>query len=118
MAEKTHKTEKAMKKIAAEQVSMAHKNFATSIRGRTFEGTVTRKFPNRVAIEFERTVKAYKFDRFYKKKTRIHARLPIGMDVHIGDYIKVQECRPLSKIIHHVVIQKIRSGQHVEEAKK
>ena len=62
-------------------------------------------------IEYERTVKVQKYERFYKKKSRIHARLPVGMDVNIGDYIKVQECRPLSKIIHHVVIAKIRSAE-------
>lgn len=80
-------------------------------RGRSFEGTVTKKFPNRVVIEYERTVKVPKYERFYKKKSRIHARLPLGMDVNIGDYIRVQECRPLSKIIHHVVIAKIRSAE-------
>ena len=120
MAEKTKTTaKKTTKEAAAEHAANVHKNFMTSLRGRTFEGTVVRKFPTRVAIEFERTVKAYKFDRFYKKKTRIHAKLPVGMDIHIGDYIKVMECRPLSKIIHHVVIEKIRSAQDgVKEAKK
>jgi ribosomal protein S17 len=31
-------------------------------------------------------------------------------DIEIGDYIKIQECRPLSKIIHFVVIGKIKGG--------
>lgn len=78
--------------------------------GRTFEGTVTKKFPTRVVVEFERTVYVHKYQRFYKKKTRIHARLPTGMEIAVGDYIKVRECRPLSKIIHAVVIEKIRSA--------
>jgi len=111
MAEKTQiKLKRTTKEIAAEHAADMHKNFVTALRGRTFEGTVTKKFLTRVAIEFERTVKVHKFDRFYKKKTRIHARLPAGMDVQVGDYIKVQECRPLSKIIHHVVVEKIRSA--------
>ncbi len=102
MAEKKDKTqEKQQSKIVS----------LVGTRGRTFEGFVTKKFPNRIVIEYERTVKVQKYERFYKKKSRIHARLPVGMDVNIGDYIKVQECRPLSKIIHHVVIAKIRSAE-------
>ena len=78
-------------------------------RGRIFEGYVTRKFPTRVAVEFERSVYVQKYERYEKKKTRIHARLPKCMEVEVGDYIKIRECKPLSKIIHFVVIEKIRS---------
>ncbi|MDO8459838.1 MAG: 30S ribosomal protein S17 [Nanoarchaeota archaeon] len=86
---------------------------AVPTRGRTFEGTVTKKFPKRVVIEFERTVYFKKYERFSKKKTRIHARLPQDLhdSINVGDYIKVQECRPLSKIIHFVVKEKVRSGE-------
>jgi small subunit ribosomal protein S17 len=52
------------------------------------------------------------YERFLKGKTRLHARLPEGMDVSVGDYVKVQECRPLSKIIHFVVIEVVRKGEH------
>ena len=83
-----------------------------SSRGRTFQGKVIRKFPKRVAIEFERTLYVHKFERFLKKTTRLHARLPdaISHEINIGDMIKIQECRPLSKIIHFVVIEKVRTG--------
>jgi len=86
-------------------------------RGRTFEGTVVKKFPKRIVLEFERTVYIQKYERFSKKKTRLHARLPDEMasDINVGDYIEVRECRPLSKIIHFIVIKKIRGA---EEAKK
>ena len=117
MAEKIKaKANKTLKQDAADKALASHKLFKTSLRGRIFEGTVTKKFPTRVVIEFERTVKVHKFDRFYKKKTRIHAKLPHTIEVHVGDYIKVQECRPLSKIIHHVVIEKVRSAN--QEIKK
>ena len=78
-----------------------------STRGRIFEGKVTRKFPKRVVIEFERTKYDFKYERYSKARTRIHARLPENMDVAIGDYVTVRECRPLSKIIHFIVIKKI-----------
>lgn len=81
-------------------------------RGRTFEGIVTKHFPMRVVIEIERTVYVPKYERFYKKKTRIHARIPQGMKVGVGDLVRVQECRPLSKIIHAMVVEKVRSAEH------
>jgi small subunit ribosomal protein S17 len=80
-------------------------------RGRVFEGVVTRKFPRRIAIEFERFIYVRKYERFMKRKTRIHARLPRCFEnkIEIGDIVQVQECRPLSKMIHHVLIKKIKS---------
>ncbi len=82
------------------------------VRGRTFEGKVIKKFHKRIAIEFERMIYVKKYERYKKSKTKIHARLPVCMEkeINVGDLIKVQECRPLSKIIHFVVIEKIKSG--------
>jgi ribosomal protein S17 len=86
-----------------------------SSRGRNFEGFVVKKFPKRIVLEFERTVYVQKYERFYKKKTRLHARLPDSMadEINVGDYIQIRECRPLSKIIHFMVIGKV-----AREAKK
>ena len=81
----------------------------TSTRGRSFKGTVISKHPKRVAIEFERTLFIKKYERYSKKKTKLHARLPdcMAQDIQIGDYIEIKECRPISKIIHFIVIKKI-----------
>ena len=85
------------------------------IRGRIFEGRVLKKFPKRIAIGFERMIYVRKYERYAKSKTKIHARLPDCMSdgINVGDLVKVQECRPLSKIIHFAVIEKIN-----EENKK
>ena len=86
-------------------------------RGRFFEGTVTKKFPRRVVIGFERMIYVKKYERYAKSKTKIHARLPMCMehDIKVGDYILVQECRPLSKIIHFVVIKKIKDKEEMQK---
>jgi len=85
-------------------------------RGRIFEGTITKKTYRRIAIEFERTVYIKKYERYMKKKTRLHARVPKCKNdsVQLGDYVQIRECRPLSKIIHFVYIQTIRhkSGEN------
>jgi small subunit ribosomal protein S17 len=82
------------------------------LRGRKFQGTVVSKFPKRLAIEFERTVFIQKYERYAKSKTKLHARLPdcLANEIQVGDYIEIQECRQLSKIIAFVVIKKIRSA--------
>ena len=83
-------------------------------RGRTFEGIVIKKFPSRVVIRTERTVYVAKYERFYKTRGKLHARLPHGMNVEVGDLIRIRECRPLSKIIHAIVVEKVRSAAKQE----
>ncbi|MBU0907588.1 MAG: 30S ribosomal protein S17 [Nanoarchaeota archaeon] len=123
MAEKKEKKQSA---TAAHEENGKETNFrkivgtlGISTRGRVFQGKVIRKFPKRVTIEFERTIKIHKFERFMKKRTRIHARLPdeFADQINTGDLIKVQETRPLSKLIHFVVVEKIRSAD-VKENKE
>lgn len=82
-------------------------------RGRVFEGWVVRKFHRRITIEFERMIQVRKYERFAKFRTKIHARLPECLDkeIKVGDFVRIQECRPLSKIIHFVVIKKIKSAE-------
>ena len=91
--------------------------FVVGTRGRSFQGTVTKVFGQRAVIEFERTVKVEKYERFMRKKTRLHSRIPTGMKINVGDYVKVQECRPLSKMIHSVVIEIIRKSENLEDVK-
>ena len=83
------------------------------IRGRIFKGKVMKKFHKRIVIEFERMIYVRKYERYKKSKTKIHARLPVCMEkeINVGDLVRVQECRPLSKIIHFVVIGKINGSE-------
>ncbi len=82
-------------------------------RGRFFKGTVVKKFPKRIVIELDRSVFIPKYERFLAKTTRLHARLEDNDagNVHIGDIVKVQECRPLSKMIHFIFVEKISSKE-------
>ena len=82
-----------------------------SVRGRSFRGKVIKKFPKRAVIEFERTVYIKKYERYARRKTKLHARLPECMfnEINLGDYIEIMECRPISRIIHFIVTKKISS---------
>lgn len=83
-----------------------------STRGRKFEGYVIRKFDKRVTIKFERVKYIRKYERYAKSFTKIHAYLPENLknEIKIGDYIQIMECRPLSRIMHHLVVKKIRDA--------
>ncbi len=116
MANKKIKTE--LEKAAdCEEQCFVHGSL--KVRGRFFKGYVVKKLGKRVAIMFERTVFIKKYERYMKKRTKLHARLPKCFQdkVDVGDYIEVGECRPLSKIIHFVVTRVIRKG-NVKEIKE
>jgi len=80
-----------------------------SLRGRTFMGKVIKKFPKRIVIALERTIYIDKFERYAKKRTKLHAKLPdcLADTINVGDYAEIKECRKLSKIINFVAIKKI-----------
>ncbi len=105
MAEKIKTNQKA--ETCTDKFCPIHGTLST--RGRSFKGKVIRKFSHRIVIEFERTIYIKKYERYSKRKTKLHARLPecMSKDINIGDYVQIKECRPISKIIHFVVINKI-----------
>jgi small subunit ribosomal protein S17 len=87
-----------------------HGDRKLKMRGRTFQGKIIKILPGRVSISFERMIKLPKYERFEKRKTKIHARLPDCMkaDVSVGDLIEIAETRPISKMIHFVVSRVVR----------
>jgi len=104
------------RKEAAKQTSSECKDLQCPIhgelsaRGKIFEGKVISVHNKRIAIEIERVIYIPKYERYAYKKSKIHARLPdcLNGKIKIGDIVKIQECRPLSKIIHSVVMEKIK----------
>jgi len=112
-----NKIAESSQKMKEEKISCADRDCPVhgylKARGRSFYGYVVRKLPRRVAIEFERVVSVRKYERYFIKKTRVHSRLPDCMkdSINVGDYIEVKECRPLSKLIHSVVIRKLKSKE-------
>jgi small subunit ribosomal protein S17 len=106
------KTKKTESKVScADKTCPFHGSDAIKLRGRTFEGTVVNKLHGRVKIEFERFLYDRKYERFDKRRTRLHARLPdcLKEQIQLGDWIEIKECRKLSKIISFYVTRKIRS---------
>jgi len=114
MAEKKkEKIEKGVQKVScADKFCPVHGSKPLKLRGRIFEGKVIKKFVGRVVISFERMFYVRKYERYEKRRTKLHARLPdcLRDEINIGDVIQIAECRPVSKIIHAVVVKKVRGG--------
>ncbi len=95
-----------------------HGSKKLKIRGRSFEGEVIKKLNKRVTIMFERMVKIPKYERYEKRKTKLHARLPdcFKDKVFVGDRIQIAETRPISKTIHFVVTKIIKKKEKNESS--
>ena len=118
MVEKKKTTKKAEVKVECkDRLCPKHGDRKLKMRGRTFEGIVIRKLPGRVTIQFERMLKIPKYERYEKRKTKIHARLPDCMrdDVAVGDLIQIAETRPISKTIHMVLSKVVRKLEEKKE---
>jgi small subunit ribosomal protein S17 len=78
-----------------------------SIRGRLLQGKVVSIRANKMAVierEYYHYVKKYL--RYEKRKSKIHAHLPPCLDVNVNDTVTIAECKPLSKTVSFVIIEK------------
>ena len=81
---------------------------STKVRGRQFVGTVVSDKPHKtVIVEWERTKKIPKYERYEKRRTRVAAHNPESIGAKHGDKVKIAECKPLSKTKHFIVIEKL-----------
>jgi small subunit ribosomal protein S17 len=77
------------------------------IRGRVFEGTVsTSKSASTVSVE-----RAYlhfypKYNRYERRRSKTLAHNPPCVAANTGDHVTIAECRPLSKEVSFVVIDR------------
>lgn len=80
----------------------------TSVRGLALEGTIIKKDMHGTAT-FEKPIRVYvkKFERYEKRRTKLHVHNPPCIDAQKGDTVKIMECKPLSKTKKFVIISKI-----------
>lgn len=77
-----------------------------STRGRTFTGkVVSNKMAKTVTVEWERKKYVPKYQRYEKRRTRVKAHDPMGLQ--IGDMVEIVETRPISKTKNFLVTKKL-----------
>ncbi|MDD1771028.1 MAG: 30S ribosomal protein S17 [Methanomassiliicoccales archaeon] len=78
-----------------------------SVRGQVIDGVVVSdKMKNTAVVERNFLAFDSKYERYVKKTSRYSAHCPPCLGVKTGDSVKVVECRPLSKTVSFVIVEK------------
>lgn len=89
------------------------------IRGRIFTGTVIGSKSQKTAtVEWTRRYYVPKYERYEKRKTKIHVHNPPCINATDGNKVRIMETRPLSKTKHFVIIEKIGEDRLYREKKE
>jgi small subunit ribosomal protein S17 len=78
-----------------------------SVRGRIFEGTVAAaRSPKTVSVERGYLHYYPKYNRYERRRSKILAHNPPCIAATLGERVTIAECRPLSKEVNFVVVNK------------
>ena len=79
-----------------------------SLRGMSFVGTVLSTNMHKTAIvEWGRWNSLPKYERYEKKRTKVHAHNPPCINAEVGENVRIKQCRPLSKTKNFVIVEKL-----------
>jgi small subunit ribosomal protein S17 len=77
-----------------------------SVRGQLLDGVVVSAMMDKtVVVQREHLKRNIKFDRYEKRRSKIHAHNPPCINAKEGDRVMIAECRPLSKTKTFVVVE-------------
>ena len=78
------------------------------VRGQIITGVVSSvRMQNSILVKREFMNYVPKFERYEKRTSKYSAHCPPCIKVDVGDKVRIAECRPLSKNISFVTIEKI-----------
>jgi small subunit ribosomal protein S17 len=78
-----------------------------AVRGKMLVGTVaSSKMSNTVTVERDYLQYVKKYMRYEKRRSKIMAHNPPCVETKEGDTVKIAECRPISKNVSFVVVEK------------
>ena len=79
-----------------------------SVRGRTLDGIViSDKMDKTVIVRRDYLKYVPKFKRYERRHSHIPAHNPPCINAKTGDKVRIAECRPISKTVSFVVIEKL-----------
>ena len=77
------------------------------VRGQIIEGTVVSVKMDKTAVVERKYLKyQQKYERYEKRTSRYSVHAPACFGLKAGDHVKVMECRPLSKTVSFVIVEK------------
>ncbi|WP_456368949.1 30S ribosomal protein S17 [Geoglobus sp.] len=96
---------KAPEKECSDKNCPFHGNL--SVRGQIFRGRVVKTYEKSAVIERELIRYVPKYERYLKKRSKMHAHNPPCIDAKPGDIVTIAECRPISKTKSFVIVEKV-----------
>ncbi|MFI5448853.1 MAG: 30S ribosomal protein S17 [Candidatus Bathyarchaeia archaeon] len=79
-----------------------------SVRRKFLDGkVVSAKMTKTVTVERDYLEYVKKYTRYEKRRSRIMAHSPPCLELSEGDRVRIAECRPLSKEVAFVVVEKL-----------
>jgi len=79
-----------------------------SVRRKFLEGkVVSAKMTKTVTVEKDFQQYVQKYARYEKHRSRIMAHSPPCLEIREGDRVRIAECRPISKEVAFVVVEKL-----------
>ncbi|HKM75565.1 MAG TPA: 30S ribosomal protein S17 [Candidatus Bathyarchaeia archaeon] len=79
-----------------------------SVRRKFLDGkVVSAKMTKTVTVERDYLKYVKKYTRYEKRRSRIMAHSPPCLELSEGDRVRIAECRPLSKEVAFVVVEKL-----------
>ena len=78
------------------------------VRGQIITGeVVSRKMQGSISVKREFMHYVKKYERYEKRTSTCHAHCPPCIKLKAGDNVRIAECRPLSKTVSFVAIEKL-----------
>jgi small subunit ribosomal protein S17 len=112
MVEKTEKARNIGINVAPPTKSCTDKHCpfhgSFPVRGQIITGVVASdKMNHSIVVKREMKRLNKKYERYEKRTSKYSAHCPPCLDIAVGDKVRIAECRPLSKTISFVAIEKI-----------
>lgn len=77
------------------------------VRGQVIDGVVVSvKMENAAVVEKNYLKYDQKYERYEKRTSRYSVHNPPCLNIKVGDEVRIMECRPISKTVSFVIIEK------------
>ena len=78
-----------------------------SVRGQVIDGVVASvKMDGTAVVERNYLKYQQKYERYEKRSSRFSVHAPACLGLKVGDSVSIMECRPLSKTVSFVAVEK------------
>ena len=81
------------------------------VRGRMHTGNVVSQSQATVRVRWDYYRFLPKYERYMRQHSKVSAHVPPCMDIKKGDFVRIAECRPISKTKSFVVIEKMEAKE-------